>query len=133
MNRKKIAGSILSIFLTLGACTTARVSYAIMTTDVDEQGKPIDEVLSYKSDAAKFVCVADIRNAPPDSKITMVWVYRPKDIEIDRVEVVLPGSKSVNSTLTRGENPWPLGQYVVRIFIDQQKEPADLVPFLVKE
>lgn len=133
MNEKKAVGFVLGLILFLGACTTARVSYAVMTTGLDEKGRNIDEVLTFKPDAPKFVVVADIANAPEDTKITFVWFYTTQNVEIDKVEVVLPGSRSVNSTLTRGNGPWPLGEYVVRIYIDQQKEPAGLVAFKVKE
>jgi len=133
MNEKRAVGFVLGLILFLGSCTTARISSAEMTTGVDEKGRPIDEVLTYKPDAQKFVCVADIRNAPPDTKITFVWVYKTGNVEIDKVEVILPESKSINATLTRGDNPWPLGEYVVRIYIDQKKEPADLVAFRVKD
>jgi len=133
MNEKRAVGFVLGLILFLGSCTTARISSAEMTTGVDEKGRPIDEVLTYKPDAQKFVCVADIRNAPSDTKITFVWVYKTGNVEIDKVEVILPESKSINATLTRGDNPWPLGEYVVRIYIDQKKEPADLVAFRVKD
>jgi len=133
MNKRRAIGFVLGLILFLGACTTARVSYAVMTTGLDEKGRNVDEVLTYRPDAPKFIVVADIANAPEETKITFVWVYRVQNVEIDKVEVVLPGSRSVNSTLTRGNNPWPLGEYVVRIYIDQQKEPADLVAFRVIE
>ncbi len=64
MNKRKAAGFVLGLILYLGACATARVSYAVMTTGLDEKGRNVDEV---------------------------------------------------------------------RIYIDQQKEPADLVAFRVKE
>jgi hypothetical protein len=124
---------LLAVILALAACTTARVSYAKMTTGLDAQGRNVDEVLTYKPDAPKFICVADIASAPPDTKITFVWIYQTQNFEIDRVEAVLPGSKSVNSTLMRGEKPWPIGDYVVRIYIDQKKEPSELVAFKVAE
>jgi hypothetical protein len=102
-----------------------------MTTGLDDQGKNVDEISAYKPDAPKFIVYADIANAPEDTKITVKWIYVPQNREIDKVEMVLPGSRSVNSSLSRGENPWPEGDYEVQIFIDQKKEPSHKVAFKV--
>jgi hypothetical protein len=119
------------MLLVLGACTTAHVRKAVMTTGLDDQGKNVDEISAYKPDAPKFIVYADIANAPEDTKITVKWIYVPQNREIDKVEMVLPGSRSVNSSLSRGENPWPEGDYEVQIFIDQKKEPSHKVAFKV--
>jgi len=119
------------MLLVLGACTTAHVRKAVMTTGLDDQGKNVDEISAYKPDAPKFIVYADIANAPEDTKITVKWIYVPQNREIDKVEMVLPGSRSINSSLSRGENPWPEGDYEARIFIDQKKESSHKVAFKV--
>jgi hypothetical protein len=119
------------MLLVLGACTTAHVRKAVMTTGLDDQGQNVDEISAYKPDAPKFIVYADIANAPEDTKITVKWIYVPQNREIDKVEMVLPGSRSVNSSLSRGENPWPEGDYEAQIFIDQKKEPSHKVAFKV--
>jgi hypothetical protein len=119
------------MILVLGACTTAHVTKAVMTTGLDDQGRNVDTTVAYKPDAPKFIVVADIANAPEDTKITVKWIYVPQNREIDKVEMVLPGSRSINSSLTRGENLWPEGDYEVQIFIDQKKEQSHKVAFKV--
>jgi hypothetical protein len=133
MNRRSWSALIVAVVLVLAACTTAEVADAIMTTGFDAKGEPLPEVFSYKPDAPEFICLAAVLRAPPETKITFVWVYKTQDIEIDRAEVPVSGSKAVTARLTRGEKPWPLGDYVVRVFIDDQKKYADAAPFIVKE
>jgi hypothetical protein len=132
--KRTIGALILSgLILALAACTTAEVADAIMITGFDAKGEPLPEVFSYKPDAPEFICLAAVLRAPPETKITFVWTYKTQDIEIDRAEVPVSGSKAVHSTLTRGEKPWPAGDYVVRVFIDDQKNSANAAPFIVKE
>lgn len=124
---------LFAAVLVLAACTTAEVADAIMITGFDAKGEPLDEVFSYKPDAPEFICLAAVLRAPPDTKITFVWIYKTQNIEIERAEVPVSGAKAVNSKLTRGEKPWPVGDYVVQVYIDDQKKYANSAPFIVKE
>lgn len=124
---------LLAVVLILAGCTTAEVADAIMITGFDAKGEPLPEVLSYKPDAPEFICLAAVLKAPPETKITFVWIYKTQDFEIDKAVVPVSGSKAVTARLTRGEKPWPLGDYVVRVFIDDQKQYANAAPFVVKE
>jgi hypothetical protein len=133
MNRRSWITFIAAVVLVLAACTTAEVADAIMITGFDAKGEPLPEVLSYKPDAPEFICLAAVLKAPAETKITFVWTYKTQNIEIDRAEVPVSGSKAVHSTLTRGEKPWPLGDYVVHVYIDDQKQYANSAPFIVKE
>lgn len=119
--------------LAAAACTTAEVADAIMITGFDAKGEPLPEVFSFKPDAPEFICLAAVLRAPPETKITFVWTYKTQNIEIDRAVVSVSGSKAVNSRLTRGEKPWPLGDYVVHVYIDGQTQYANAAPFIVKE
>jgi len=123
----------LGFALLLAACTTAEVADAIMITGFDAKGEPLPEVFSYKPDAPEFICLAAVLRAPPETKITFVWIYKTQGLEIDRAVVTVSGSKAVNSRLTRGEKPWPLGDYVVHVYVDGQKKYANAAPFIVKE
>ncbi len=127
------SGFLMALALILAACTTAEVADAIMITGFDAKGEPLPEVFSYKPDAPEFICLAAVLKAPPETKITFVWIYKTQNIEIDRVVVPVSGSKAVNSVLARGEKPWPLGDYVVQVYIDDQKRYANAAPFVVKE
>ncbi len=88
---------------------------------------------SYKPDAPEFICLAAVLRAPPETRITFVWIYKTQNIEIDRAKISVSGSQAVNARLTRGDKPWPLGDYVVHIYIDDQKQYKDAAPFIVKE
>jgi hypothetical protein len=133
MKRTSWGVFLLGLILVLAACTMAEVNDAIMITGFDAKGEPLPEVLSYKPDAPKFICLAAVLRAPPETKITFVWIYKTGNIEIDKAVIPVSGSKAVNSTLTRGEKPWPVGDYVVHVYIDDQKNYANAAPFVVKE
>ncbi len=133
MIKRSAAAILAASLLALGACTTAEVADAIMITGFDAKGEPLPEVFSYKPDTPEFICLAAVLKAPPETKITFVWIYKTQNIEIDKAVVSVSGSKAVNSKLTRGEKPWPLGDYVVQVFIDDQKQYASAAPFIVKE
>ena len=55
--------------------TTANVTNAVMATDVDKGGKPLDIVTEYAQDAAKFVVSAVLNNAPENTQVKFVWNY----------------------------------------------------------
>ena len=133
MKKRLSVGFLLVLILVLAACTTAEVADAIMITGFDAKGEPLPEVLSYRPDAPEFICLAAVLRAPPETKITFVWIYKTQDIEIDRAVVPVSGSKAVTSRLTRGEKPWPLGDYAVHVYIDDQTKYAAGAPFVVKE
>ncbi len=124
---------LLALAMVLMSCTTAEVADVIMTTGFDAKGEPLPEVFSYKPDVPEFICLAAVLKAPPETTVTFVWIYKTQNIEIDRSKVPVSGSKAVKSTLTRGEKPWPLGDYTVQVYIDDQKQYANSAPFIVKE
>ncbi len=133
MNKRYITGFLFALLLVLGGCTTAEVADAIMIPGFDAKGEPLDEVFAYKPDAPEFICLAAVLRAPPDTKITFVWTYKTQNIEIDKAVVSVSGSHAVHSKLTRGEKPWPLGDYAVKVYIDDKTREANSAPFVVKE
>lgn len=131
--RRSLIAFLTLMFVALAACTTADVADAIMITGFDDRGEPLPEVFAYKPDAPEFICLAAVLRAPPETKITFTWIYKTQDIQIDKAVVSVSGSKAITARLTRGEKPWPIGDYVVHVYIDDQKKYANAAPFIVKE
>lgn len=114
--------------------TTANIKNGLMTTAVDEQGKPLDNVVSYNTDAERFIVSAELRNAPQQTKITFVWIYLSEneiitDFELDSGEN--DPDIYIYSFLTN-ETPWPIGDYAVEIYIENREKPDEIVMFTVK-
>ena len=114
--------------------TTARLKNACMTTATDSSGRPVDKVSAYAPSAPQFVAAAELRNAPPNTRIKYVWKYVTSDVLI--AEYVLDsGSSDANvyvfGTLTNNA-PWPEGKYKVEMYIEGRTNPDAAVEFEVK-
>jgi hypothetical protein len=114
--------------------STAKIEDAMMTNSVDAEGKPGDAVTSFTSDVAVLYTSAKLRNAPDNTKITIVWTYVTENQLIDSIELdsgdlsdrYIYSNLSPTATL-------PLGDYQVEYFIEDRKEPDATVKFMVVE
>lgn len=134
---------LLLLLISLTACvfpadgfelsfSTANMTNATMTTAL-EDGAPVDSVTGYPQDAAEFIAVGILNNAPDDTSIRFVWRYLTEPQVIDEVILESVGESGVYifSTLTN-DVLWPIGDYSVDIFIDSREEPDATVEFSVK-
>lgn len=113
--------------------TTARLKNAQMATAIDQTGKPVDKVSLYSATAPQLVAVAELRNAPVNTKIRFVWRYITQDIVIKEFNMDSGNNDSkvyVFSNLTN-DKVWPAGIYKVEIFIEDRKTPDAVVDFEV--
>ena len=124
----------MSIFL-LGCSfnvTTAKVEDAIMTTSIDENGTPGEEVVSYPADATTLYASAKIRNAPDNTKIRIVWNYITGDQKMD--EITLDSGDISDRYIYSSFEPTsllPEGDYAVSFYIEDRTEPDATVKFVV--
>lgn len=113
--------------------TTARLKNAQMTTAMDSNGRPSDEVSAYSVNAPQLVTVAELRNAPANTKVKFVWRYITVDILIDEY-IMDSGTSGANiyvfSNITN-DKPWPVGKYRVEMYIEDRKTPDVIVDFEV--
>lgn len=129
-------GLALSLVVFAAGCSfsfsTAKIEDAIMTNSVDAEGKPGDAVTSFTPDVAVLYTSAKLRNAPDNTKITIVWTYVTGNQMIDSIELdsgdlsdrYIYSNLSPTATL-------PLGDYQVEYFIEDRKEPDATVKFMV--
>ncbi|NLI92111.1 MAG: zinc-ribbon domain-containing protein [Peptococcaceae bacterium] len=133
-----ITGFLLLVVLTMFTTgefsfTTAGLKNAHMTTAMDSSGKPSDKVSSYSANAPQLVAVAELRNAPVNTKVKFVWRYITGDILIKEYSMDSGDSDAnvyVFSNLTN-DRPWPEGKYRVEMYIEDRKTPDAAVDFEV--
>jgi hypothetical protein len=82
-----------------------------------------------------FYCIADLSNAPDDTKVKAVWTAV-------NVEGVKPDTKIKETSATGGsgqlqfsltnDGSWPVGEYKVELFLNDQEKPARTLAFKVQ-
>lgn len=135
-----ITGFIMLVILTAVTTgslnfTTANLKNAHMTTDMDSSKEPVDDVKSYTVNAPKLVCVAELHNAPANTKIKFAWTYVTGNtpiIEFNMDSGDKGSSVYVFSNITN-DKPWPKGEYKVEIYIEDRKTPDAAVNFKVTD
>lgn len=121
-----------SLLLMGASCSssTANVSNGVMTTGVDENVQPIDNVTEFPVNKDVFV-TADLHNAPEDTDITFVWYLG--DQVVDTVTIT---NDDVTDAPLWGILPAELvsepGNYAVGIYIDDREEADVFNEFTVK-
>ncbi len=123
------------VTLTMPACSfsasTANISDAEMARD--QEGKNPTEVFS---PTETFYCVATLSNAPDDTTVKAVWTAvdvegTNPDTKIDEVSTT-GGSGQLEFNLTN-DGPWPVGEYKVDLFLNEEEEPTRTLEFEVQQ
>lgn len=112
------------------SATTANVSNAVMTTGVDDNSKPIDNVTEFPVNTDVYVA-AELHNAPDDTNIKFIWYLDGQ--ELDSVTIT---NGTVSDAPLWGILPADLvskaGNYAVKIYIDDRSDPDTTTEFTVK-
>ncbi|MEA4913177.1 MAG: PsbP-related protein [Christensenella sp.] len=112
--------------------STAKIEDAIMTTSIDAEGKPGDEVVSFPADAAVLYTSAKLMNAPDNTQIRIEWTYVTGNQLID--SIVLDSGNIASRYIYSNLEPTqalPEGDYQVQYFVDSREEPDATVKFVV--
>jgi hypothetical protein len=135
-NEVFLVGLGLVLALILSACSvsasTANISAAKMT--LDEAGKHPTKVFSPNDQT--FYCIAELSNAPEDTKVKAVWTavdvegVKP-NLEIDESRITADESGQLTFDLTN-DGPWPVGEYEVELFLNGEEEPSRTLEFEVR-
>ena len=82
-----------------------------------------------------FYCIAELSNAPDDTKVRAVWTAV-------KAEGAKPNTKIDEATTTSGsgqlqfnlsnQGPWPKGDYKVDLYLNDDKKPTKTLEFEVK-
>jgi len=109
---------------------TVTMSDVKMATD--QNGKHPTEVFSPKD---TFYCVGNLQNAPEDTKVTVVWLasdvegIKP-DTEIKQIDA--KGGSGLFRFELSNDGPWPKGEYGVKLYLNEAKEPTEVLAFEVR-
>ena len=124
--------ALASLFLS--ACSfnasTANISSAKMATDKD--GK--NPTKTFSPDQS-FYCIAELSNAPDDTKVRAVWTAvkaegADANTKIDEAKAT-SGSGQLQFNLSN-QGPWPTGDYKVDLYLNDAKEPTKTLTFKVQ-
>ena len=121
---------VLALFACSFSTSTANISDAKMATDKD--GKHPTKIFSPKD---TFYCLAQLNNAPKDTKVRAVWTAvkvegAKPNTKIDEAEAK-GGSSQLRFNLTN-DGPWPKGKYVVALYLNEAKKPTKALAFEVR-
>lgn len=139
MNTKKrflyIAIAAILAFGAVGcsfSVSTAKVTDAIMTDSVDADGKPGNTVTTYPADAGELYTSAQIHNAPDNTKIRIEWIYGTTGETMQQVNLDSGtlSDRYIYSSVSL-DTLFPEGDYEVRYFVDERKDPDATVKFRV--
>jgi predicted small secreted protein len=98
--------------------TTANIQNAHMARDADDT----DRTDVFSPDDPTFYCFFELKNAPDSTVVRGAWTlvqadgYESNSL-IDEGQIT-SGDADLYFTLDRGESPWPVGQYKLDIYID---------------
>lgn len=138
MRTRKIVIFVVAAVLAFSAIgcsfsvSTAKVTDAIMTDSIDADGKPGNTVATYPADAGMLYTSAQIHNAPDNTNIRVVWIYVTtgetiQEINIDSGDM---SDRYIYASLQL-DTLYPEGDYEVRYFVDERKDPDATVKFRV--
>ena len=122
------------MMVALSACSfsasTANISNAKMATH--QNGKHPTKVFSPDQ---TFYCVADLNNAPKDTKVKAVWTAvkvqgAKPNTQIDEASTK-SGSGQLQFNLTNNGS-WPTGDYKVDLYLNNAKKPTKTLTFKVQ-
>ncbi len=126
--------TIALVALTMPACSfsasTANISDAKMARD--PEGNSPTKVFSPDE---TFYCVAELSNAPDDTKVRVLWTAAnvegtDPDTKIDEVSTT-SGDGQLQFDLAN-DGPWPVGEYKVDLFLNDGEEPVRTLEFEVR-
>ena len=128
--------AVLAIF-TVGCSfniSTAKITDAIMTDSIDENGMPGNTMTSFSSDASIIYTSAKILNAPDNTQIRIVWIYATSGEQFN--EVKLDSGDISDRYIYSSFEPstlMPSGDYQVKYYIEDRSEPDATVNFTVND
>ena len=127
----------VAVFILMAGCsfTTANLSDVKIASEIDSDLKPVTPADRFAADAPMIYVTGTLNNAPEGTKIKIEWVYVETEphtlidvIELETQEI----TSDFESHLSKPDNGWPVGQYEVRLYIDDNEEPAEIAAFVVE-
>jgi uncharacterized RDD family membrane protein YckC len=99
---------------------------ATLARSVDSAHRPTEAATIFSPEAATINVAFNITTAPPGSSLKAVWTAvdvgdaAPPNTELDETRLVVSGPAPGTFRLRRGPQPWPVGEYRVDLYLDDQ-------------
>lgn len=120
-----VGGFALRESPTLAESDGARLT-ATLARRVDADHRPIEPATTFSPESAVINVAFKVTNAPPGSRLKAVWTAvdvgaaAPPNTELDESLLVVPGPVPGTFRLSRGPRPWPVGDYRVDLYLDDE-------------
>jgi hypothetical protein len=117
--------------------STASLSEATMTENIDDTMRPLNSTDVFNVDAPEIHCSVKLSNAPVDTEIKGEWIYIEGEEEgmenymIDSTIIITEGTRYLDFSLSIPYNGWPVGEYELILSINGKEKMR--VPFFVKK
>lgn len=140
MKKRKITIYVLAItilmlsVLFMGAScssSTANISNAVMTTGIDANSLPIDNMKVFPLDSIPYV-TAELHNAPDNTSITFVWYANNQEMNRITISNDNVSDAPVYSYLPATMAAQP-GNYSVEIYVDDRTKPDTVTDFVIAD
>lgn len=138
MGRVARAGALLAaLLLALGGiwggvalrdapATTAGPVSATLALGVSSSHEAINPTMTFSPDAQVIYVAFRVSQVQPGSRLKAVWnavnvgAAAPANSQLAESSVVLPGPAPGNFRFRRGPEPWPVGEYKVDLYLNDQ-------------
>ena len=129
-----LLASLVTVCVVMAGCsfTTAHFTEVTMAKSVDKDYAPTVRTVAFNKSDPVIYCCAQLANAPSETKVKAVWVYKPKDDkaqDIDSAEITTDGSRWVGFSFRPAKQGMPYGEFAVNLYIDGTFKQS--VPFTV--
>lgn len=92
----------------------------------DRLHEPINSTTIFRPDVPVIYLAFRASQVPPGSRLKAVWnainvgAAAPANSQLAESSVILPGPSPGNFRFRRGPEPWPVGEYRVDLFLNDQ-------------
>ena len=123
--------ALLSILI-LSACLPASSGEAVLATEVDPQGKPLNQSTVFTPDTPRILCSIKVAGMPAETRLSARWLYLNQNTwQTLKEETFSAGSSyylvfGINSPLTG----WPQGEY--SLYLNRDGREMSHINFAVR-
>ena len=125
-------GGIVGGFALRGSATTLATPRggvpltATLARSVDADHRPTEPTTTFSPESEVINVAFKVASAPPGSRLKAVWTAvdvgaaAPPNTELDETLLVVPGPMPGTFRLRRGPREWPVGDYRVDLYLDDE-------------
>jgi hypothetical protein len=111
---------VAALALLLPACLPPAAGDAVLTTEVDAAGKPLNQASVFTLDTPRILCAVKVAGMPATAKVRVQWLYlNQNNWQVLHDESFSAGNSSyIAFALKSPLTGWPQGEYSVKLYVD---------------